>query len=205
MRTPIQKGENILLVTYTSWISLIGPTLGTLIFFALGIWLAAKYGGYWWLISLVSIIYFSIKYFEWKANIWVVTNARVIDESGLFRHFAKESPLEKINNVSYDQSVWGRLFNYGNVEIQTAAEAGATSYFNVNHPKRLKETITQAQSDLENYRAVNQATQMATALGVRGNSSQNISVELEKLYELKQKGILNDDEYNKAKNKLLNN
>jgi membrane protein YdbS with pleckstrin-like domain len=204
MRTPLQKGENILLITYTSWVSLIGPAFGSLIFISAGIW-STKYNSYAWLISVIAIIYFLVKYFEWKVNIWVVTTGRVIDESGLLRHFAKESPLEKINNVSYDQSVWGRLLNFGHVEIQTAAEAGATDYYNVNHPKRLKDTITQAQSDLENYRAVNQATQMATALGVRGNSSQNISAELEKLYELKQKGILSDDEYTKAKNKLLNN
>ncbi len=30
------------------------------------------------------------------------------------------------------------VFNYGHVEIQTAAEIGATDYFNVHHPKRLK-------------------------------------------------------------------
>jgi membrane protein YdbS with pleckstrin-like domain len=203
MRTPLQKGEKIILVTYTSWVSLIGPALGALIFFAGGIWLATTYI-YAWLISLIAAIYFLIKYFEWRVNIWVVTTSRVIDESGLLKHFAKESPLEKINNISYDQSVWGRIFSFGNVEIQTAAEAGATNYYNVNHPKRLKDTITQAQTDFENYRAVNQATQMASALGVRGNTSQNISAELEKLHELKQKGILSDDEYAKAKNKLLN-
>ena len=124
----------------------------------------------------------------------------------MLRHFAKESPLEKINNISYDQTLWGRVLNFGDVEIQTAAEAGATTYYKVNHPKRLKDTITQAQTDFENFKAVNQATQMATALGVRNtNPSQNISAELEKLYELKQKGILSDDEYARAKNKLLNN
>src|SRR5580693_8717523 len=105
MRTPLQKGEKIILVTYTSWVSLIGPALGTLIFFAGGIWLATTYT-YAWLISLIAAIYFLIKYFEWRVNIWVVTTSRVIDESGLLKHFAKESPLEKINNISYDQSVW---------------------------------------------------------------------------------------------------
>ncbi|SRR5579871_44945 len=204
MRTPLQKGEKILLVTYTNWVSLIGPSFFTLIFFVGGLWLM-KYNSYTWIISLIAIIYFLIKYFEWRVNIWVVTSGRVIDESGLFRHYAKESPLEKINNVSYDQTLWGRILNFGHVEIQTAAEAGATDYYNVNHPKRLKDTITQAQSDFENFKAVNQATQMATALGVRGgNSSQNISAELEKLFELKQKGVLSEDEYAKAKNKLLN-
>jgi len=206
MRTPLQKGEKILLVTYTSWVSLVGAAFGALIFFVAGIWLAIEYGSYLWLISVIAFIYFLIKYFEWKVNIWVVTTSRVIDESGLLRHFAKESPLEKINNISYDQSLWGRILNFGDVEIQTAAEAGATTYNKVNHPKKLKDTITQAQTDFENLRAVNHATQMASALGVRNtNSSQNISAELEKLYELKQKGILSDDEYTRAKNKLLNN
>src|SRR5271170_5928569 len=98
MRTPLQKGEKILLVTYTSWVSLVGAAFGALIFFVAGIWLAIEYGSYLWLISVIAFIYFLIKYFEWKVNIWVVTTSRVIDESGLLRHCAKESPLEKINN-----------------------------------------------------------------------------------------------------------
>jgi len=206
MRTPLQKGEKILLTTYLSWVSLAGPAFITLFFFIGGI-LLIKYFSYGWIISLVAIIYFLIKYFEWKVNIWVITSSRVIDETGLLKHFAKESPLEKINNVSYDQNIWGRILNYGHVKIQTAAQVGATDYFNVHNPKKLKDTITQAQTDLENYKAVHQATQMAAALGIHNtaSSSLNISSELEKLYELKQKGILSDDEYAKAKNKLLNN
>ena len=162
---------------------------------------------YGWIAALVGLIYLVIKYFIWKAYIWVVTNYRVIDEAGLLNHFAKESPLEKINNVSYDQTVWGRLFNYGHVEIQTAAQVGATDYFNVHHPKRLKDTITQAQSDLEHIKLANQATQMAAALGLNkqsGAQTMNISGELEQLYNLKQRGILTEEEYNRAKNKLLN-
>ncbi|HVM87034.1 MAG TPA: PH domain-containing protein [Puia sp.] len=202
MRTPLQKGEKILLVTYTSWVSLIRPALATFILVASGIFLI-QYFVYSWALSVMALIYFLIKYFEWKANIWVVTSSRVVDETGLFRHYAKESPLEKINNVSYDQNVWGRIFNYGHVEIQTAAEVGATDYYNVHHPKRLKDTITQAQADLDNYKAAYHAEQIATALGNYNNSSPNISRELEKLYDLKQKGVLSEEEYIKAKNKLL--
>jgi uncharacterized membrane protein YdbT with pleckstrin-like domain len=70
-----------------------------------------------------------------------VTNLRVIDEQGIFRRYSKESPLDKINNLSYDQSLLGRIMNYGDVEIQTAAEKGATIYRRVAKPKKLKETI----------------------------------------------------------------
>ncbi len=210
MRTPLQKGEKILLVTYSSWISLIGPVLVVIAGFVIAYFIGTteRYGRYGWIVALIGVIYFLIKYFSWRAYIWVVTNYRVIDEFGLLKHYAKESPLDKINNVSYDQNIWGRIFNYGHVEIQTAAQVGATDYYNVHHPKRLKDTITQAQSDLEHAKFANQATQMATAFGLSNtnptHSSPNIASELERLYNLRQKGILTEEEYIKAKNKLIN-
>jgi uncharacterized membrane protein YdbT with pleckstrin-like domain len=209
MRTPLQKGEKVLLVTHTSWIKLIAPVL-------IGVigWVASFFIGFleWgWLAALVGSLYFLVVYFSWKVNIWVVTNFRVIDEAGLLNHFAKESPLEKINNVSYDQTLWGRILNYGHVEIQTAAEVGATDYYNVHGPKRLKDTITLAQSEYKNLQLASQAQHMATAMGIQAGEvkyassggSTGIASELEKLHQLKQQGIISEEEYIKAKNKLL--
>lgn len=208
MRTPLQKGEQILLVTHTSWVKLIVPVL-----IAVAGWVAAILIGFlqWgWTAAVAGSLYFLIVYFSWKVNIWVVTNYRVIDEAGLLNHFAKESPLEKINNVSYDQSIWGRILNFGHVEIQTAAEVGATDYYNVHGPKRLKDTITLAQAGYKNIQLANQAQHMATAMGVQAGevkytapSSNGIASELEKLHQLKQQGIISEEEYNRAKNKLL--
>ncbi|MBN9380298.1 MAG: PH domain-containing protein [Chitinophagaceae bacterium] len=210
MRTPLQKGEKILLVTYSSWTLLVLPVL-----IALAGIVAAYFIGffdhYGWIAAVVGILYFLWKYMDWKVNIWVVTNFRVIDESGLLSHHAKESPLDKINNVSYDMAPLGRIFNYGHVEIQTAAEVGATDYYNVNHPRRLKDTITAAQSDYKAFQSTAQARQMAAAfhesLGQAGGSGHatpaGIAAELEKLFDLKQKGALTEEEYLKAKNRLL--
>ncbi len=205
MRTPLQKEEKVLLITYTSWTSLIGPALLVLIAMVASFFIGfiVHFG---WALPLLAIIIFIVKFYQWKAYIWVVTNQRVIDEVGLVSHFAKESPLEKINNVSYSQSFWGHIFNYGSVEIQTAAQVGATIYNRVSHPRRLKETITQAQTDFEEQKGFKQASQIATAMGMANKNvpaHQNIAAELEKLFELKQKGVLSEEEYNKAKNKLI--
>ncbi|MHA4811229.1 SHOCT domain-containing protein [Flavitalea flava] len=194
MRTPLQKGETILLTTYSSWTSLIIP-----VFIALAAVAGSYFIGFlpWgWTLALAGVLYFLIRYYSWKVNIWVVTNFRVIDETGLLSHYAKESPLDKINNVSYDQTLIGRLFNYGHVEIQTAAEVGATDYFNVNHPKRLKDTITAAQAE---YKMGNNPYVM----GLK-NAGPGMAMELEKLFELKEKGAISEIEYNKAKQTILN-
>ena len=211
MRTPLQKGEKILLVTYSSWTTLVMPVLLAVLGIAAAILIVIKTSSPWgWLAAVLGIAYYAIKYFNWKVNIWVVTNFRVVDEAGLLSHFAKESPLDKINNVSYDQSVWGRLFNFGHVKIQTAAEVGATDYYNVQHPKRLKDTITAAQAEHTTWQFSNQAQQMAAALDVRtGGAGQRaadapqVAAELEKLFELKMKGAITEEEYLRAKSRLL--
>ena len=218
MRTPLQKGEKILLVTYSSWTSLMVPVLLTLVLIAGAV--AIVYyanSALGWILVLLGVVYWLIRYYTWKVNIWVVTNFRVIDEAGLLSHFAKESPLDKINNVSYDQTLGGRLFNYGHVKIQTAAQIGATDYYNVNHPKKLKDTITAAQADFQNWQYGNQAAQMAAALEARQPAPRvdasrvdasrwdapQIAAELEKLFDLKMKGAISEEEYNRAKARLL--
>ncbi|MBS1606867.1 MAG: PH domain-containing protein [Bacteroidetes bacterium] len=208
MRTSLQKGEKILLITHASWTTLIIP-----VFIALAGCVGSYFIGftdrYGWIVAILGLLYLLIRYAAWNANIWVVTNFRVIDEVGLLSHFAKESPLDKINNVSYRRIVMGRIFNYGDVEIQTAAEVGATIYVNVTNPKRLQETIVNAQSEYKNWEYGNQARQMASAMDMRGGGGQaasapQVAAELEKLFELKMKGAISEDEYNRAKARLLN-
>jgi uncharacterized membrane protein YdbT with pleckstrin-like domain len=190
------------------------PLLVALALVVIGIVIVVRVPSVWgWLVSVAGVVYWLLRYSVWRVNIWVVTNFRVIDEAGLLTHYAKESPLDKINNVSYDQTIAGRLFNFGHVEIQTAAEAGATDYFNVNHPKRLKDTITAAQSEYKNWQFSHQAAQMAAAMDARGAANASavktaeapaIAQELERLFELKMKGALSEEEYNRAKARLLN-
>jgi membrane protein YdbS with pleckstrin-like domain len=207
MRTVLKKEERILLITRQHWIRLVLPIVVWIIAAVLLIWLMDRTG---FIITLVVAIYPLYEYLSYRSNLWCVTNMRVVDETGFLSRHSKESPLDKINNVSYDQTVMGRLFNFGHVEIQTAAQVGATDYYNVNHPKRLKDTITAAQADFQRWQFGNQAEQLAASMewhagggaAPRAETPQ-IAVELEKLFELKMKGALSEEEYNRAKNRLL--
>jgi len=153
MRTKLRDHERNLFETRTHWLSMWKPFL---IFLAMAIFLYIAYfrmdpGGATPTLRKISLVFFVLgalffAYREWyrRRDIWVVTNLRVIDERGIFTLFTKESPLEKINNLSYEQNIFGRLLNYGQIEIQTAAEDGATIYRLITNPKRLKEEIATA-------------------------------------------------------------
>jgi uncharacterized membrane protein YdbT with pleckstrin-like domain len=207
MRTELKKDEKLLLVTRQHWIKLVVPVFILLFLIVLLTWFFKTTG---FLISLVAILYPLYFFIEWKYNLWAVTNSRVIDESGFFTRYSKESPLDKINNVEYDQSFWGRIFGYGNVDIQTAAEMGEATYELIHKPKLLKDTITYAQENYKKEQISNQATQLADAIAksapkVITVSQQMIADELHKLFDLLQKGGITQEEYLAQKNKLLGN
>jgi uncharacterized membrane protein YdbT with pleckstrin-like domain len=73
-----------------------------------------------------------------------VTNRRVIYKRGLVSRFSLEMNISKIETVDVEQSLWGRLFNYGNVVMR-----GTGGTFEplptVAHPLELRSAIMTAQ------------------------------------------------------------
>ncbi len=204
MRTQFKKDEKLLVIIRQHWLKLVLPAVAWLLFtILLAIWVSV---GSTLLISLLAATVPLYFYLEWKHNLWAVTNYRVVDESGFFTRYSKESPLDKINNVEYDQSIIGRIMGYGDVKIQTAAEMGDTTYNLIHHPKLLKDTITQAQEEYKRTQISHQASQLAEAIarsGVVAGSPQLIADELHKWFELLQKGAITQDEYLQQKKKLM--
>ena len=212
MNTSLKNNEHIELITRRHWKLLIpaAAIFAIVLGVSIGIIVSTKSDiGYF--LPIIPLIYFLYKIMDRQSDLWAVTNLRVIDEKGVFSKNSKESPIDKINNVSYEQSFWGRIFHYGDVEIQTAAEIGETVYHDVMNPKLLKDTITTIQEDYKKDQMKQQAEELANAIN-RGNNlasthqkSVSVSDELEKLHELMKKGILTPEEFTQQKNKLLNN
>ena len=206
MRTQLKKDEKLLIIIRQHWIRLILPFFAWLLLAILLLVFVTNHKVDL-IIILVTAIYPMIEYINWKYNLWAVTNMRVVDESGFFTRYSKESPLDKINNVEYDQPIMGRILGYGNVDIQTAAEMGETKYQLIHHPKLLKDTITHAQEEYKKIQISSQATQLAEAIArtnkVTAPSQQMIADELHKLFELMQKGAITQEEYLAQKAKLM--
>lgn len=154
MRTLLKTNEKIIFKTYKHWLVLVPAALIALLISGFSLYFyfsAEKKNIIYLLLVLFAVGFFVYKYFERLYDVWVVTNLRVIDEEGVFSIKAKESPLEKINNTSYQQSFLGRIMKYGNVQIQTAAELGMTNYSFLMYPNKLKDAITTAQEEYKIY------------------------------------------------------
>jgi len=202
MRTELKTEEQVVLITRPHWLTILFPIIigilgigGGAVLSVFGLFLAG--------IPVILVLggYSGYKMLDRNRNIWAVTNLRVIDEKGVFSSDTKESPLDKINNVSYSQSFWGKIFGYGNVDIQTAAEIGETTYNNVESPGKLKDAITTMQEEYKKIQMKRQAKEFASAIG--SNNDNDVGTELEKLNQLREKGVITEEEFKAGKKKLL--
>ena len=155
MRSQLRKDENVLLTVQKHWLAMAWPffflclSCGIFVGFVILTMSSEEIGWSWVVITFFAmllpiLIYYMYRYAERVSNIWIVTNQRVIDEWGVFTRNIKESPLDRIHNKSYNQSILGRMFDYGDVQIQTAAGEGMSTHSFIRKPKLLIDTINDA-------------------------------------------------------------
>lgn len=107
------------------------------------------------IVYILGMLWHSINWFN---DYFVVTNRRVThNEQVAFLYEARiEAPLDRVQNTSTEIDFWGRVFRYGTVTIQTAAEGGRMVFDRIPQPERMSEAIMK---ELSRARAIYRATQ----------------------------------------------
>ena len=130
----------------------------------------------------------------WSNRQYIVTNRRVIQTAGVFSKDVVDSSLEKVNDVKLSQSFWGRLFDYGDIEILTASEVGANVFRSIGEPIKFKTAMLNAKERLG----------FDSDVGVQAVHAVNdIPSLIARLDDLRQKGIISETEFQQKKADLL--
>jgi uncharacterized membrane protein YdbT with pleckstrin-like domain len=127
--------------------------------------------------------------FNWMFTKYIITTERLIIREGLIARRGKEIPLERIDNVTFSQSVGERLLRSGDLVIESAGEGGQSRYSDIPHPEETQSLI---------YRM-----REARMLEVEGGGGYSRADEIEKLAKLWRDGVLSDEEFEEKKQKLL--
>lgn len=200
------EGETILYVTHRHWLVLLTEILSELVltiallvlitlilvFFPLAGPLVAL--GY--LLLLLPLVSLSRDALDWYNRKYVVTDRRVIFLEGMFNKDVTDSSLEKVNDVKLEQSVWGRLLDFGDVEILTASEIGVNRFKTIAGPIQFKTAMLNAKHSLE-------SGQGRAARPALTNSPGDVPALIAQLDGLRQSGVLTEEEFQQKKKQLL--
>jgi len=98
---------------------------------------------------LIGIVSFAWGWVIYRSTEFVITNRRIIQTSGVINKRASDSSLEKINDAILTESIFGRMFGFGNLEVLTASESGIELLRMLTDAKEFKKSMLDAKHELE--------------------------------------------------------
>lgn len=199
LESMLSDNEQVILETHQHWFVLFGRIFLEIVLIAViiggsliasGFQPLAIYGLILVLVPLIGILN---DVMVWRNKAYIVTNRRVIQISGVFNKDVIDSSLEKVNDVKMSQTFFGRMFDYGDIEILTASELGVNLFHQIASPVEFKTAMLNAKEkmgidefDLEMLRGDN-----------------DIPTLIEKLDVLRRRGIISETEFQRKKAELL--
>lgn len=210
-------GEELVLDLRPHWIALALPSLAALGVVIIGFWIISKFDGTvnWFVLvgmGILLIAYPIRRLVWWLTSYFVVTSDRLIHREGWIAKHSMEIPLEAINDVRFSQGVFERIIRAGTLVVQSASEAGREEFKAIRNPEDVQKTIYH-QGELNQKRMFQPgaATPPAPPAPTSPEPSRPASpplapstvTELERLADLRARGVLTEAEFQAQKAKIL--
>ena len=152
-----------------------------------------------WIALIVFLVLYPIrKLVWWLTSDFVVTSSRVIHREGFIAKRSMEIPLDKINDVRFEQGIFERMVGAGTLVIQSASESGRNEFRFIRHPEEVQRTIYH-ESEADQTRTVQRATPAPSATA----GAPSTTTELERLADLRARGVLTEEEFQAQKARIL--
>jgi len=81
-----------------------------------------------------------LKYLSWE---FAVTDKRVLIKTGVITRHTLETLLTKVENIGVEQTVWGRLLNYGTIAV-TGTGATKETFSDISAPLEFRKHVQAA-------------------------------------------------------------
>ena len=210
----LMPGERMVLPSHPHWWYFwkqVAAVVGVLALYVVRGFFDGTFGtvlGWITLIAFVSWIADTLyEFVQWKTTQFAVTSERVTFQSGIIRRRGVSIPLNRINNVNFDQGLIARLLNNGIVTIESAGETGDSVFENIPDPSRVRSVIFgQIQAD-EQADSERDAAALAEVMRQQPQraapSALTVQERLHQLNELREEGLLSDEEFARKRAEIL--
>jgi uncharacterized membrane protein YdbT with pleckstrin-like domain len=197
-RKLLNEGEEVVLDLRPHWWFLAGPSVTLALAIAVAIFVATKTDEGWaripfLVVVLLALVWLLARIARWMTTNLVVTSDRLIVRTGVISKRGREIPLERINDITVTQSLLERMLGAGDLMIESGGERGQESFHDCPHPP-------QVQNEIYRQMELNADRQADRREGRRELSPFE---QLEKLDELRQRGVISQAEFDVKKAQLL--
>jgi uncharacterized membrane protein YdbT with pleckstrin-like domain len=159
--------EELIYVTRQHWTQLVGE------YTALVIILVVAGGLLWFLpsghtgmleryvvigLAVIALVWlWLVPILKWRAEVYALTTRRIHMRNGFLNKTGRSIPLVRVNDISFEASLWQRLFRCGTLKIESGSEQGLMVLKHVPDPEGFKTRIYEAMDEVEDLRGEDEA------------------------------------------------
>jgi hypothetical protein len=212
MRFPpdlLSVNESVVVELHPHWSSLVKPALTALVVDGGGVALVFAFpsmpivlAGLLGIVMALAAGWFVLRVAERSAAVFVVTTERVALTTGLIVKKGWDVRLERVTDVSFDQSLIDRLLRTGDIWVDSGGEDGKKGMARIPHPQAVKTLIFDQIDALSGARAGGPSSS-AASVGQTVHAGLSVAEQIEKLDELRRRGVISDEEFAAEKSRLI--
>jgi uncharacterized membrane protein YdbT with pleckstrin-like domain len=197
-RKLLNEDEQVVIDVRPHWIVMAWPLLALAASIAAAVFVSTEADNDVLLLVMLAVVLVVLAWFLYRLARWattnlVVTSDRLIVRSGIIAKRGREIPLERINDITVTQSIVNRLLRSGDLVVESAGERGQESFPECPRPTRVQNEIY-VQMEAARDRDMDRQA---------GRRPLSPLEQLEKLDELRQRGVISEAEFEVKKAKLL--
>lgn len=199
----LNANETIALDMHPHWWFFAEPVGALVLVIALGILQAAKgpegKTGDVLKLALIALLILTAlwvvgRYLKWITTNFVMTSQRLIFRQGIVAKSGIEIPLDRVNNVNFNQSIFERILGAGDLLIESGGEDGQQRFTDIRNPEKVQ-NLLHAQVEITHGRR--------GSAGGGSSRGGDTAEQLERLEGMLQRGTLTQAEFDSQKRKLL--
>jgi uncharacterized membrane protein YdbT with pleckstrin-like domain len=151
MPSELLPGENLVLKAHQHWIvivkSLVIPVALLVIAGVVDLFVKSGTGipHFRTIVSLAVIaiagVWLIVVWIRWQSTSYTLTDQRIKIETGVFGRSSKTIPIDRIQDCTTKQTLFGRMLGYGRVEVDAAGAQGAEVLDHLPNPGAFRDQV----------------------------------------------------------------
>jgi uncharacterized membrane protein YdbT with pleckstrin-like domain len=151
MPSELLPGENLVLKAHPHWIvivkSLVFPIALLILIALIDIFFQADYFRrnakivVTLILAAIAGLWLIVVWIRWQATAYTLTDQRINIESGVFSRSSKTIPIDRIQDCTTKQTLFGRMLGYGRVEVDAAGAQGAEVLDHLPNPGAFRDQV----------------------------------------------------------------
>ncbi|HKW60153.1 MAG TPA: PH domain-containing protein [Candidatus Dormibacteraeota bacterium] len=146
-------GENLVLRDHPHWITLVKSLVAPVVLFAVVLvadytvlnpdnFYVPKLRTFLTLgVVALAILWFIVVWIRWRSITYTLTDQRITIEAGVFGRQEKIIPIDRVQDCTTRQSIFGRMIGYGRVEVDAAGAQGAEVLDHLPSPGQFRDQV----------------------------------------------------------------